>query len=57
MMNEFNLFKKMMLDQMSSVKSTFLSATSGGGAINVLDMQDIDKSNLQNGYTLSYNQV
>jgi len=54
--NEFNLFKKMMMEQMSNVKSTFLSATSGGGAINILDMHDIDKSNLQNGYTLSYNQ-
>lgn len=55
MMNEFNLFKKMMLEQMSSVKSTFLSATSGGGAVNILDMRDIDKSNIQDGYTLSYN--
>ena len=54
--NEFNLFKKMMMEQMSNVKSTFLSATSGGGAINILDMNDVDKSNLQNGYTLSYNQ-
>lgn len=54
-MNEFNLFKKMMIDQMSNVKSTFLSATSGGGAINIIDMHDVDKSNLQDGYTLSYN--
>jgi len=55
MLNEFNLFKKMMVEQMSSVKSTFLSATSGGGAVNILDMHDVDKSNLQNGVSLSYN--
>ena len=55
MLNEFNLFKKMMVEQMSSVKSTFLSATSGGGAVNILDMHDVDKSNLQNGSSLSYN--
>ena len=36
-------------------RSTFISSATGGGAVNILDMDDVDKTNLQNGYTLSYN--
>lgn len=52
--NEFQMFKKMMIDQMSSVKSTFLSATSGGGSVNILDMDDVNKTDLADGTYLKY---
>lgn len=41
---EFNTFKKMVLEQVRGLKSSFLSSVSGGGAINFLDLFDVKKS-------------
>ena len=40
---EFNTFKKMVLEQVRGLKSSFLSSVSGGGAINFLDLFDVKK--------------
>lgn len=53
MVNDFSEFRNQINQQMT--RMAFISSSAGGGAVNILDMDDLDKSNLSNGYTLSYN--
>ena len=47
MRREFNHFRRMVTQQMASI--------GGGGAVNLLDLDDIDTSSLGNGKFLVYN--
>lgn len=53
MVSDFSDFRNHINQQVT--KMSFISSATGGGAVNILDMDDIDKSNISNGYTLSYN--
>ena len=53
MVNDFSEFRNHINQQVNRL--AFISSSTGGGAVNILDMDDVDKTNLQNGYTLSYN--
>lgn len=53
MVNDFSEFRNHINRQVS--RMAFISSSAGGGAVNILDMDDLDKSNLRDGYTLSYN--
>ena len=53
MAEDFTNFRNNVSQQIS--RMAMISTSAGGGAVNILDMDDVDKSNLQNGYTLSYN--
>lgn len=53
MINDFSDFRNHINQQVT--KMSFISSATGGGAVNILDMDDVDKTNLSNGYTLSYN--
>ena len=53
MIDDFSEFRNHINQQVN--RMTFISSATGGGAVNILDMDDVDKTNLQNGYTLSYN--
>lgn len=55
MINDFSDFRNHINQQVT--RMSFISSATGGGAVNILDMDDVNKSNLQNGYTLSYNSV
>lgn len=53
MLEDFSTFRNNVTQQVN--RMSFVSSATGGGAVNILDMDDVDKSNLNNGYTLSYN--
>lgn len=53
MLEDFSTFRNNVTQQVN--RMSFISSATGGGAVNILDMDDVDKTNLQNGYTLSYN--
>ena len=53
MSEEFAIFRNNIVSQVN--RMAMVSSSSGGGAVNILDMDDVDRSNLQNGYSLSYN--
>ena len=52
MTEEFATFRNNIASQVSRMA---IASSSGGGAVNILDMDDVDRTNLQNGYSLSYN--
>jgi len=54
MVNDFSDFRNHITNQVTRM-SFIASSSAGGGAVNILDMDDVDKSNLQNGYIPSYN--
>lgn len=53
MAEEFATFRNNIAQQVS--RMAMVSTSAGGGAVNILDMDDVDKTNIQDGYTLSYN--
>ena len=53
MTEEFAKFRNNIAQQVS--RMAMVSTSAGGGAVNILDMDDVDKTNIQDGYTLSYN--
>ena len=53
MLSDFSDFRNHINQQVT--RMSFISSANGGGAVNILDMDDVDKTNLSNGYTLSYN--
>ena len=55
---EFNTFKKMVLEQVRGLKSSFLSSVSGGGAINFLDLFDVKRSDvIPSGAMIRYDDI
>tara|TARA_B000000557_G_scaffold221503_1_gene189883 strand:+ start:6378 stop:7493 length:1116 start_codon:yes stop_codon:yes gene_type:complete len=53
MLGDFSNFRNQVNQQVN--RMAFISSSTGGGAVNILDMDDLDKTNLQDGYSLSYN--
>ncbi len=53
MTEEFAKFRTNIASQVS--RMAMVSTSAGGGAVNILDMDDFDRSNLQDGNVLSYN--
>lgn len=53
MMGDFSNFRNQINQQVN--RMAFISSSGGGGAVNILDMDDLDKTNLNDGYSLSYN--
>lgn len=53
MMGDFSNFRNQINQQVT--RMSFISSATGGGAVNILDMDDVDKSNLQDEHSLSYN--
>ena len=53
MTEEFATFRNNIASQVS--RMAMVSSSAGGGAVNIIDMDDVDRTNLQNGYSLSYN--
>lgn len=53
MAEDFSNFRTNISQQIT--RMALVSTSAGGGAVNILDMDDVDRTNLQNGYTLSYN--
>jgi len=53
MVNDFSEFRNHINQQIT--RMAFISSSAGGGAVNILDMDDVDKSNLKDGYSLTYN--
>ena len=54
MVDDFSSFRNHITQQVTRM-SFIASSSAGGGAVNILDMDDVNKTNLQNGYVLSYN--
>ncbi|MBA94867.1 MAG: hypothetical protein CMP21_03810 [Rickettsiales bacterium] len=52
--DDFSSFRNHITQQVTRM-SFIASSSAGGGAVNILDMDDVNKTNLQNGYVLSYN--
>ena len=55
MANDLSDFRNHINHQVT--RMSFISSATGGGAVNILDMDDVNKSNLSDGYTLSYNSL
>lgn len=53
MLEDFSTFRNNVTQQVN--RMSFISSATGGGAVNILDMDDVDKSNLKDGYSLTYN--
>lgn len=53
MLSDFSNFRNQVNHQVN--RMAFISSSTGGGAVNILDMDDLDKTNLQDGYSLTYN--
>ena len=53
MMGDFSNFRNQVNQQVN--RMAFISSATGGGAVNILDLDDVDRTNLQDGYSLTYN--
>ncbi len=55
MVNDFSDFRNFISQQVT--RMSFISSSSaGGGAVNILDMDDVDRTNLEDGKSLVYDQ-
>lgn len=53
MVNDFSEFRNHINQQVS--RMAFISSSAGGGAVNILDMDDVDSSQISDGRTLIWN--